>query len=184
MKLGSHMTNVQRAKISVAMTGRHPSDETKAKLSAALRGHAMPESVREVLHCINLGSHQSAEIRAKHSAVQMGHRVHDGARAKISMAARQRIGPMSGNWKGGITPENKRIRDSEDYAAWRTAVFQRDDYTCQDCGQHSGDLEAHHVHEFAKYPDERFVVDNGKTLCLECHNKTQRGGRVTSISNP
>jgi hypothetical protein len=81
-------------------------------------------------------------------------------------------------WKGGITSENHIIRDSPEYMTWRTAVFERDNYTCQECGAHSGNghavvLEAHHIHRFAEYSDERFDVDNGKTLCKKCHDKTK-----------
>lgn len=37
------------------------------------------------------------------------------------------------NWRGGITPINKAIRTSLEYKLWRTAVFERDNYTCVWC---------------------------------------------------
>jgi len=73
------------------------------------------------------------------------------------------------NWKGGITPKNQRERSSGEYAAWRKDVFTRDNYTCQHCGQRGGSLNAHHIQPWAKYPDKRYAVENGITLCAACH---------------
>lgn len=81
------------------------------------------------------------------------------------------------NWKGGITPEHKLIRNSKAYQDWRTKVFKRDNHTCQECGD-QGYLNAHHIKPFAKFPEFRFDVDNGITVCLDCHNVIERGVRV------
>jgi len=74
-------------------------------------------------------------------------------------------------WKGGITPRSVLIRCSSDYAIWRSSVFERDNYTCRECGERGGKLNAHHINSFAKYPELRLVVDNGITLCEACHRK-------------
>lgn len=78
-------------------------------------------------------------------------------------------GENSPLWKGGITPENERVRGCADYRHWRKDVYVRDDYTCQDCGHRGGYLHAHHIFEFAEYEEHRFAVWNGTTLCKECH---------------
>jgi len=90
-------------------------------------------------------------------------------------------GPLSSNWKGGVTEINHRIRRSRKYADWRTSVFKRDDYTCQHCGDKSvvGNrirLEADHIKPFAAFPRLRFDLDNGRTLCAPCHRKTPTWG--------
>ena len=81
-------------------------------------------------------------------------------------------------WKGGITPINKAIRDSLEYKLWREAVFKRDNYQCIWGGkEHSSKLNADHIKRFSDYPELRFAIDNGRTLCIDCHKKTDTFGR-------
>jgi hypothetical protein len=82
------------------------------------------------------------------------------------------IGKNNNFWKGGITPLNTKIRNSIEYKLWRIAVFERDNYTCIWCGQHGGVLHADHIKPFALYPELRLAIDNGRTLCIECHKTT------------
>lgn len=81
------------------------------------------------------------------------------------------IGENNGNWKGGIKTENSKVRASDKYKKWIIDVFKRDNYKCQDCGQIGYNLHAHHIQSFSKYPELRLDVNNGKTLCTECHAK-------------
>lgn len=60
-------------------------------------------------------------------------------------------------------------RDDPRLDRWREAVFERDGYTCQDCGELGGNLHAHHIERWSKAPDKRFEVSNGITLCHTCH---------------
>ena len=78
-------------------------------------------------------------------------------------------------WKGGITPINKQIRNSEEYKLWRTSIFIRDKKTCIWCGSKK-EIQADHIKPFALYPELRFAIDNGRTLCHECHKKTDTYG--------
>lgn len=83
-----------------------------------------------------------------------------------------RKGEESFNWRGGITPDNEKIRHSKEYRDWRISVFERDNYTCVNCGDNKGgNLNADHIKPFSLFPDLRLSIDNGRTLCIDCHKK-------------
>lgn len=98
---------------------------------------------------------------------------------KLSLEHRQSISKgmlKKKDWNGFVYKDDHRIRRSKEYIIWRTAVFVRDDYTCQNCGSRGGGLQADHIKPFSKYPELRFAIDNGRTLCVECHKVTNTYG--------
>lgn len=93
-------------------------------------------------------------------------------RKKISEITRERTprGERHYNFKHGLSQRNLNDRRKPEYLEWRNAVFARDNYTCQRCGDNrGGNLRAHHVKPFAENPELRFDVANGITLCHTCH---------------
>ena len=74
-------------------------------------------------------------------------------------------------WKGGITPELNLARARMIYKHWQKAVFERDNWECRQCGKHGGELHAHHLYSFREFPHLRYNINNGHTLCPECHMK-------------
>ena len=98
-------------------------------------------------------------------------------------------------WKGGKTKLSSKIRNNVEYKIWRKQIFERDNYTCQICNRinKKGDkviIEADHIYPFYKILDdfeiksyedaisckELWDVGNGRTLCRECHKKTDSYG--------
>ena len=81
------------------------------------------------------------------------------------------VGELNPNWRGGITKEYQKIRNSEGYNQWRLQVFNRDGFKCVSCGKPGKGIHAHHIKSFSEYPKLRLDVNNGITLCKKCHSK-------------
>ena len=63
---------------------------------------------------------------------------------------------------------DKQDRTSKRYWSWSRAVLKRDKYRCQGCNS-ADNLIAHHVKSWYDYPQYRFHIENGQTLCRDCH---------------
>lgn len=72
-----------------------------------------------------------------------------------------------------LTDEERLLnRDTTENINWRNAVYKRDGYTCQVCGDaKGGNLEAHHLNSYTDFPEERYDLSNGITLCKRCHGR-------------
>lgn len=90
-------------------------------------------------------------------------------------------GEKSHLWRGGITKANRLERNSARYGDWRKQVFERDNYTCQSCGERGGKLDADHIKPWALFPESRYDLNNGRTLCRPCHLKTDTWGANTAL---
>lgn len=142
------------------MFGKKFSEEYREKLRQAKLGRILPKRHRENIGKAHKGRKRSIEARVAMSRGMLGV-PHFGAR-----------GANSPRWKGGVTRLNQQIRHSLEYQNWRRAVFARDDFTCTFCGLRGGQLNADHIKEFAYFPELRFEVSNGRTLCVPCHETT------------
>ncbi len=96
-------------------------------------------------------------------------------------ASRKGKVPAQLEGKRGTKPRTYHLRHRDKHGSaedreWRTSVFERDHYTCQDCGQIGGRLQAHHIEAFKARPDLRHELSNGLTLCIPCHKKTDTYG--------
>ena len=100
------------------------------------------------------------------------------------------IGNKHWNWKGGTSSLRKEIRGSFEYRLWRSDCFRRDDFTCQECKIKGNRLVVDHIKPFviiiAEYKitslekalncEELWDINNGRTLCEDCHKKTNTYG--------
>jgi 5-methylcytosine-specific restriction endonuclease McrA len=81
--------------------------------------------------------------------------------------SRRMMKENNSNWRGGISSENSEARRK--LKDWRCAVFCRDKYTCKKCAIIGGALHAHHIENFAEHKNKRNDIENGVTLCKDCH---------------
>lgn len=83
------------------------------------------------------------------------------------------MGENNHRYNPNLTEEErikKRSLIGEQYNIWRNNVYKRDNYTCQCCGSSkSGTLNAHHLNGYGWDKENRTNVDNGITLCEDCH---------------
>lgn len=160
--------------------GTHLSEETKKKIGIATSGSRGGITVvdRECLTCsIPFFTRLSYVKRGQGCFCSVKCRVQMSKGRKFSLEHLAKIsGENANNWQGGKTSENQIIRHRKEYREWRTAVYKRDNYTCQECQQIGGKLNADHIKPFAHYPELRFELSNGRTLCVECHYKTDTFG--------
>ena len=158
--------------------GKKLSIEAREKMSVAAKkrigrlnhffGKKHSAETKRKIGLSKLGKKQSTEAIAKRSIKLRGKKRTEATRRRMSEAQK---GNKGNNWKGGLEPINKRIHHSIDYKIWRQMVFERDDYTCRKCRKRGSCLHPHHIKGFAHYPQLRFKLDNGATLCDPCHRE-------------
>lgn len=140
------------------------------------KGHSVPQEWRDAV----------SNSRKGHIPWNKGQSLNDITRKKISNSKTGKSVRHTGSFKKGMTPWNKgignktpiskRLRTSPQFKEWRKAVFERDNYTCQKCKVRGGVLHPHHIKRFSEFPELRFEISNGLTLCVDCHKNTDTFG--------
>jgi len=185
--------------------GRRHSEETKRRIGKANTGNrwSHSEEAKKKIGAAHRGKKYSKKTREKIAAARRGQKHSEESKKKISVAVSGERNPMwqvprpdmvgrnNPSWKGGITKLSQLIRTTCLYSLWRQEVYERDGYTCQMCGdQTSGNLNADHIIPFsfllqeysitslakAKECEELWDIDNGRTLCVDCHKQTDTWG--------
>lgn len=161
---GSVLTEEHKRKISLGLVGHTVSDEARKKLSLCCKGRKLSQEHKNKIR-------EALKGKMPKNVFKKGHRHSLETRKKISLANR---GENSALWRGGIWEENKRARYNMDHKIWSKEVLKRDKYICQRCGHYGGTLHPHHIFSFSQYKNLRFNIDNGLTLCINCHMKFHR----------
>ena len=185
--LGKHyiMSEEHRKKISESHFGKKLSSKHRKRISESHKGYIMPESQKRKIsiHHKNTIGFGKWMIGKKHTqkTKEKVKRFQD----KLVKSGKHHL------WKGGITPLVRKIRNSFKYRQWRSDIFTRDNFICTWCGDNQGgNLEAHHIKPFhlimkenniktfkkGKICEELWNINNGITLCINCHNKTKKYG--------
>lgn len=97
-----------------------------------------------------------------------------GKKARENMSKSRARGDKHWKWNPNRDKvEQNRTRHSmynPDYKEWRMSVFKRDDFTCrlhnEEC---NGQIQAHHIFRWIDYPELRYIINNGITLCQFHH---------------
>lgn len=146
------------------------SEEWKKKMSESRKGKEPWNKGKKGIY--------SEECLLKIKIARYKQKFSEETRRKLSEAAKRFVKTGKHHfWKGGISSTNMILRKSLEYKLWREAVFKRDNFACVLCGnKKSGNLEADHIKPFSVHHELRFSVENGRTLCKQCHRKTDTYG--------
>jgi len=159
--------------------GVSPTKEARAKMSLARLGNKncvgriySPETIQKMRQA-RLGKPSalkgiklSKERCNQMSVFRLGGKMSESTRKNMSIA---RSGAKNPAWKGGVTSINQTIRRSLVLRLWKESCMKRDNYTCQKTGQVGGQLQVHHIFNFADFPQMRTSIENGITLSKEAH---------------
>lgn len=151
------------------------SDEAKAKMGRkGIKRQPLSDITKKRLSDAKKGKPKSEETKEKLSQALLGRR------------APHREGANCNWWKGGYSTVIQLLRKCFRYRQWVSDIFERDNYTCQDCSKRGGKLNAHHVISFSQMVrkneidtlekgiqcEELWNINNGQTLCVDCHRLT------------
>jgi 5-methylcytosine-specific restriction endonuclease McrA len=110
------------------------------------------------------------EICVPGNNLEIGHTRSCGCLHREITSARR--GELHPGWKSSRSQKDRLYRRQyPEYYAWRNRIFERDSFICRVCGiSRSDQMVAHHLYSYAKYKDLQLNVNNGITLCSDCHN--------------
>lgn len=171
-KHGVALRSLSKAQCLPPNKGRRISENQKARLSKIMNG-------------VGKGTPKPYGFGERVAAKLRGRAFSDESRKKMSQnaACRGVYGKAHRSWRGGHSSFVRALVQTSIYKDWRLAIYQRDKYTCQRCGQVGGKLNAHHIRKLvvilrengvasldnAELCVELWDVSNGKTLCKSCH---------------
>src|SRR4030067_1175116 len=127
--------------LSLSHTGHKHSDKTKEKISKSHVG-IIPRK----------GFKHSNETKLKMSLSAMGDKNHKYIKDRTKLKT------------------NKRKHQSPAYVEWKKNVEKRDNHKCKlNNDECNGRLEIHHIYNWIDYPNLRYLIENGITLCHYHH---------------
>lgn len=167
--------------------GKHHSEETKRKIGIMNKGHTHTLKTKLKMSKSRKGKQTWAKGKHWFNNFDYGMKgKHHSLESKKKMYESSRKAEKSNLWRGGVTSIIGLLRKSYKYRQWRSDIFTRDNFICQRCNKKGGILNAHHIEAFNKIVKENNIkyieealnceelwnINNGITLCLECHIKT------------
>ncbi len=135
-------------------------EEHKKNISKALKGKV------NIGKKYRLGKKHSEETKGKMSETRKGKYPTEETKRKMSESHKKRFKNYTRKLPISILERLRR-----ENKLWRKVIFERDYFTCQKYDTRGGALEAHHINNFAEFPELRFAVDNGITLSKTAHRE-------------
>lgn len=142
-------------------------------------------------HTENSGQFKKGVPRAKSAGMKKGHKRgqqseehklknrlgHLGKKCSLETIRKMKASHPKGDKSPYWIKDRTQIKSNKDrhwgsskYTEWRTSVFKRDGYKCKISNKECGDyVQAHHILSWRDYPELRYKLNNGITLCLAHH---------------
>ncbi|MFA6989990.1 MAG: HNH endonuclease signature motif containing protein [Candidatus Gastranaerophilaceae bacterium] len=158
----------QNQRMSSALRGRKFSKEHSKKLSKAMEERWKKGEFKKIFARPEVK--EKKKIVARENSFKID-RAKNRERLIVYNKQNPKRGSQNGNWRGGISSENQILRGSKENRLWKRSVLLRDNFICQECEINKVYVVAHHIKSWKKYPELRFAIDNGVTLCRGCHKK-------------
>lgn len=143
---------------------RHGSEAVKTQwINNDERRKQASDNMKSIIRDMDLSFMQTEEYKKKVSDAKKG--------SKNPMYGIK--GENSPRWNPNRTHKQRvKERKTYEYSEWRKSVFNKDNYTCQCCGDNKGgNLVAHHLNSYHEHISQRYDINNGITLCETCHKK-------------
>jgi len=163
--------------------GKALSPEHRANVSAGLKGKKLSQSHKQSVSEGLKRAWQNPEFRARMKSIHRA-RPRDPVTEARRIAALPR-GEKHCNWKGGILPLVRRIRNCWKMQQWKRRCRSRDNFACVSCGIYarivdhidpfSQILSSHKIttYEQALACPDLWDISNGRTVCQKHHTEIQ-----------
>jgi hypothetical protein len=153
---------MKRPDVKAKMIGHPCSTETRAKIGAANRGRYVGQKLSKETR-MKMREGQKLRWQKLKGNPEEFKKWNDAVSKSLKG---KYVGDKASNWRGGISYYK---RNDNKVHAWRKAVQERDNFTCQVCLVYGGELHIDHIKNWANHMELRFEVSNGRTLCRACH---------------
>ncbi len=168
--IGKCHSEETKKKIGLRGMGRYVSLETRKKMSISQKGK----------HFYWSGKHLSEETKRKMSESRKGRKLSEKHKINISKAKKGKAnvhckGKNSWNWIEDRTKLAKYLngneyRNSPASREWALSVKIRDGFKCRIADNNcKGKVIAHHIFSWKDFPNLRYNINNGISLCLAHH---------------
>lgn len=165
VRLGIKLSEGTKEKIRLASKRRMSVPENRRKIGTSVRSYFQ---LHPDVSALLSGKRRKTALEHGFGKWMKGRKHPETTKERMRSSSRR--GPNHYRWirERSAVLEKHRIRGSWEWKEWRTAVFKRDGYTCQECKAKGGYLEPHHIVPI-RLSGELFNTSNGITLCRPCH---------------